>query len=427
MKRMYKSILTAILAISGGCVWAQSATWSLDSCISYARSNNIQIQKSLLTVEQAKESLKEAKAALFPSLTFAATQSYTFNNDADNNYNGNYALNAGVTLFNGGKNRKNIQQQQYLTESDRYNYLYTANNIELSIIKAYYQILYAHESVITNREVVNTSKKQLERSAELFNIGRISKVELAQIQSQYKSDEYQLVLSENTEAQNLLSLRQLLQLAIDAPFGIELNTTTALTPIPDKNEVIQIALGTLPELKAAAADIRIAELTQKMAQAEYWPTVNLNASASTGHNSIADYSAGKQMNKNLGEYIGVSVSLPIFDNRSRKTKVNKARIAIKESELTYDNTLLDISNTISQLHLDAVSASARYDAAQASLASAFESYSLVEEKYNLGMQNTVDLLVEKNNYLNALQEQLQAKYSALLDLRLLEFYMNQKN
>lgn len=427
MTRKYKSILATVLLISAHLANAQETHWSLDSCIFYARNNNIEIQKSQLSIEESQESLKEAKASLFPSLTFSASQSYTFNHDVANNYNGNYGLNAGMTLYNGGKNLKNIKQQQYQIESNQYNFLYTANSIELAIIKAYYQTLYACESVLTNLEIVQTSKKQLERSEELFRIGKISKVELAQIQSQYKSDQYQLVLSQNTADQNLLSLKQLLQLNTDTPFRIAIPTIDRPGIIPDKNEVIQIALGTLPELKAASSNIQIAQLNQEMAKSEYLPSVALNASASTGHNSNSAYGIGSQLNNNLGEYIGVSVSLPISDNRSRKTKVNKAKIALKNSQLTYENTRLDISNTIAQLHLDAVSAMARYEAAEASLSSASESYSLVEQKFNLGMQNTVDLLVEKNNYLSALQEQIQSKYTTLLDLRLLEFYMNQKN
>jgi outer membrane protein len=425
MKIKYTSVLIALLAVGSQSISAQEHVWSLDSCITYARANNIQVQKSELQTQQAEESLKEAKAALFPSLTASTSQGGSFSHTGDNAYNASYGLNAGMTLFNGGKNVQNIRRQRLTLESQQYEHLYTANSIELSIIKAYYQIMYARESVLTNREVVATSEQQLERTKELFKVGRISKVELAQMESQYQSDLYQLVLAENTEAQNILNLTQLLQLPVDAEFAIE-PAGKDVTPgiVPDKNEVIQIALSTLPELKAAQTNIKGAELDVKMAKAEYWPTVSLNASASTSNSSTGLQSTGKQLNNNLGEYVGVNVSIPIFDNRSRKTKVNKANLSLKDSELTYDNTVLDITNTIAQLHLDAVSASARYQAAQASLASAKESYSLVEEKYNLGMQTPVDLLVEKDSYLSALQEQLQSKYTALLDLRLLEFYMN---
>ena len=126
-----------------------------------------------------------------------------------------------------------------------------------------------------------------------------------------------------------------------------------------------------------------------------------------------------------GEAVSVTVSVPIFNNRQTKSKVEKSRVNILRNELTLENSQLEISNTIASIHLDAISSQSRYDAAMAQTDAAQESYDLVAEKYDLGMLNAVDLLVEKNNLLNAKQEKIQSKYNSLLCLRLLQFYMNQ--
>ena len=333
-----------------------------------------------------------------------------------------------MTLYNGGRNLKNIRQQKLSIESNQFNYLATANTVEIAIIKAYYQVLYAHESVLTNEEILNTSLKQLERSRELYEVGRISRVELSQIESQYKSDAYQLVLAQTTESENVLNLKQLLQLNDAEPFTVyipEIGREETLALVPDKNEVIQLALATLPELKSAATEIRIARLDEEIAKAERLPSVVLNGSVGTGYTTIADAGWGKQMKNSLGEAVGVTVSVPIFNNRQTKSKVEKSRVNILRNELTLENSQLEISNTIASIHLDAISSQSRYDAAMAQTDAAQESYDLVAEKYDLGMLNAVDLLVEKNNLLNAKQEKIQSKYNSLLCLRLLQFYMNQ--
>lgn len=402
--------------------------WNLEECISYARTNNLTVLRSALLVDESTVSLKEAKAALFPSLTFSSSQNVSFEKNAEETaiYTGAYNLQANMTLYNGGRNLKNIAKQKLNIESSRFNYLATANSVEESIIKAYYQILYSHESVLTNREIVNTSLQQLERSRELSRIGKISKVELSQIESQYTTDKYQLVVAQTAEQENLLSLKQLLQLDVAAPFQVRIPVITeeqTTAPVPDCAEVLQIALATLPELQAANRDIQMARLDEQMAKGERLPAVSLQGAVGTGHNSISSYNWGGQLKNGLNEHIGVTVSVPIFDNRQIKSKIEKARISMLDSELSLMNKQTEISNTIASLHLDAVSSQDRLSAAVAQLQAAADSYELVREKYNLGMLNAVDLLVEKNNYLNATQELIQARYTLLLDLRLLNFYM----
>ncbi|MDO5570408.1 MAG: TolC family protein [Bacteroidales bacterium] len=405
-------------------------SWSLDSCISYARNNNIQVLKSALSTEEAKVNLKEAKAALFPSLTFSSSQNVSFQKDAEKSviYNGSYTLDANVTLFNGGANINTIKKQGLSVDASNYNYLATSNDIELSIIKAYYQILYAHESVTTNKEIVNSSLKQLERSKALLDAGTINKVEYAQVESQYISDKYQLVVAQTSEEDALLSLKKLLEIDTSSAFAINLEEAGLSELdiiIPDKADVENIALTTLPEIKAAQTDIKISKLSESIAKAERYPTLSLGGSIGTGHSSALSTNFGNQLSNGLSEVLSLRISVPILNNRSTKSKIERAQIASLNAELSLENTQKEISNAIATIHLDAISAQSRYDAASAKVKAAQESYNLISEKFQLGMQNAVDILVEKNTLLSAIQEKLQAKYTALLDLKLLNFYQTQ--
>lgn len=405
-----------------------SLAWNLDDCLVYAAENNISILRSGLQFDESEINLKEAKASLFPSLTFNTNQNVNFDNEADDHtvYSGTYNLTAGMTIYNGGRRLNTIEQSKISREYALWNFLTTSNNIKIQIIRQYYQLLYTHESVLTNEQIVITSVKELERSTELFRSGMISKVDLAQVESQYKKDNYQLVMAKTSEAEALLALKQLLQLSNESDFEVDYvsDNMTDLPLVPVLTEVLDNALMNMPEIKGATAQIKISQLERKIAAGEWIPTISLNASVTTGHNTISPDNFGKQIGKGFNENVGVTLSVPLYNNRQTKSKVERAKVSILDAELNYENVILEVSNTITTIHLDAISAQSQYDAALAQLAAAEESYDLVQQKFNLGMLNAVDLLVEKNSLLNAIQDKIQAKYSALLDIRLLEFYNN---
>lgn len=132
------------------------------------------------------------------------------------------------------------------------------------------------------------------------------------------------------------------------------------------------------------------------------------------------------MKQNWNNSLGITISIPIFNNRQTKSAVEKAKIQKMTSELSLLDEQKNLYKTIEGLWLDANSAQQQYIAAQEKLKSTQTSYELLQEQFNLGMKNTVELLTEKNNMLSAQQETLQAKYMALLNAQLLRFYEGQE-
>ena len=122
----------------------------------------------------------------------------------------------------------------------------------------------------------------------------------------------------------------------------------------------------------------------------------------------------------------VGVSVPIFSNRQTKNAVQKAKLQRLSSQLDLQDQQKTLYKTIEDIWLDANSAQQQYVAAAWRVESTRTSYELLQEQFRLGMKNTVDLLTEKNNYLAAQQEMLQAKYMALLSVQLLRFYQGEE-
>ena len=421
-------------------------TWSLEACLQYAYQQNIDLKKSRLTLESSQIDTKNAKAKLFPSLSAGVSYQYnntpfqeTNSNDLDNyiitgnsgsdknQISGSYNLRGSLTLFNGGKLLNQIKSNKIAEEMQNATLEETFDNIESAIVTGYLQILYAQESVRINENTVEVSKAQCERGEKLKNAGTLSESDYAQLVSQYSSDKYQLVVSQNTLDQNILTLKQLLELGIDESIDIltpDLDDTDVLTPIATQNEIYQTALLCLPSIKYNELNISAAKLDIKSAQAGYYPSLALSAGVSTGHLSTSEGRTGSQMKNKLSESIGLSLSIPIYSNRDTRSAVSKARIAATTAELDLLNAKKTLLSDIENLCLEVKAAQEQYVSAQEQVVAAQASYDLIQEKFNRGMANTLELLTEKNNLLSAQQQVLQAKYMAILNRLLLNIYQN---
>jgi len=296
------------------------------------------------------------------------------------------------------------------------------------VARAYLQILYANETLKTNRQTLESSESQLSRTKGLHEAGSVSLSDLSQMEAQYSSDLYRVVQSENDLALAKLQLKQLLELDPEEDFEVvfpELDEKNVLLPLPGLEDVYREALRVRPEIKSQQMSVESSFLGEKIARGGYFPSVSLSASVTTNHDSKSSDSYFSQMDDRLVENVGVNISIPITNRKQVRTNVSKARLQTEQARLDERNVRKELLQTVESLHQDVVAAQSRYQAAVQRVKSTYESYRLVENEYKAGLKNVVDLLVEKNNYLSALQEQIQAKYQAVLAYKLLNFYRNE--
>lgn len=445
MKQRTLCFITILAAASG--LYAQEASkqWSLQDCINYALEKNIKLQQDKIALEESDVDVKTAKASLFPSLSFntghnvinrpyqqnSSTVSGTeiISSDNKTTYNGNYSLSAQWTLWNGGRRLNNIKQQKTARDIASLSVTETENMLQEEITKLFVQILYADESVKINKSTLETSEANFKRGEELFKEGSISKADLAQLESQVGNDKYQLVTSESTLRNYKLQLKQLLELDGTDEMTLALPTLSdeqVMKVLPSQADVYQTALTTRPEIQSGQLSIDNAKLSIKTAKAGYMPTISLSASSSSTTNSASTNNWAQQMKYGWNNMIGVSLSIPIFDNRQNKSNVQKAKLQYSNSQLNLATKQKELYSTVETLWFDALNAQQQYAAADTKLKSSQTSYDMVSEQFTLGMKNTVELLTEKNNLQSAQQQRLQAKYMAVLDRALLDFYAGNK-
>ena len=423
----------------------QPVQWTLQDCIDYALEQNITLRKNRINAESSAIDVKTAKAALFPSLSFSTSQnvvnrpyqesssfisgSEVLRSSSKTSYNGNYGLNAQWTVYNGNKRLKTIKQEKLNNRVAELEVATSENSMEESITQTYIQILYAAESVKVNENILAVSEAQRDRGRELLSAGSISKADQAQLEAQVSTDRYQLVTAQATLQDYKLQLKQLLELDGEEEMNLYLPTlddSKVLSPLPSKADVYHSALALRPEIESSKLNVQSSELGINIARAGYMPSISLSAGIGTNNTSGSDFTFAQQVKNGWNNSLGLSVSVPIFNNRQTKSAVQKAKLQHKTSMLDLLDEQKTLYKTIEGLWLDANSAQQRFAAAQEKLRSTSISYELISEQFNLGMKNTVELLTEKNNLLSAQQEMLQSKYMAILNTQLLKFYEGEK-
>jgi len=256
-------------------------------------------------------------------------------------------------------------------------------------------------------------------------IGKMSQADLAQLTAQRAQDEFNIVQAESNVKNYKRQLKELLQITSDEAFDIEIPNTTdemALVAVPAMNGVYAAALENRPEFKTIQNQLAQNDLTIKIAKAGKLPTISANGGISTSNTSMNSTSLGKQLKTNFSVGGGVGVSIPLFENRTTKTQVNKALIERESIQLDLKNQQTQLYSTIENYWLQATTNQSQFKAAKVSSESAQTSYNLLSEQFKLGLKNIVELRTGKDNLLKAKQNELQAKYLAILNINMLKFY-----
>ena len=441
MKNNIKTLVAAAIMMAAP-IYANAKQWSLKECIDYALENNISLQKTRLQKESAIEDIKQSTSALLPSLSFSSSQNVTYRPWPESNratvangyvetsvdkvyYNGSYGLNANWTVWNGNRNYNQIKLNKITAQKAELDSAYTANSIQEQIAQLYVQILYSHEAVNVCKKTLEVSTLNENRGKEFVSVGKMSKSDLAQLTSQRAKDEYSVVEAEGNLRNFKRQLKQLLQITNDEEFDVTIPNTSdemALQTIPAMNSVYASALNTRPEIKNAQIGIESSDLSIKMAKAQRMPTIGLSASAMTNTTSMSDNEWGRQLKNNFDVAGGLTLSVPIFDNRQTKTAIRKAKIQKQEYQLDLLDKQTTLYSTIENYWTQANTNQSMYKAAKESTKSAQVSYDLLSEQFRLGLKNTVELMTGMSNLLNAQQNELQSKYLTILNISMLNFY-----
>lgn len=406
---------------------ADTLRWNYADCVAHAREHNIELKQTRLAGESAEYSLEAARARWTPTLDFATTHSLTnspWGEGDKNSYGSSYGLNASWTLYDGGERAATIKREKAGVESAGLNTLAAMRNIDTEILSIYINLLYSREAIAVNRSLAEVSRAQEERGKTLMESGRLALPDYARLQAQAEADRYNVVSAEASYATQRMQLKRVLELGLNTVIEIEpveFADTDVTDPLPDIDESFRMALDEDAALRAAKVRSQMAELDVAVARASGLPSISLQAGVGSGYYTDRTGGWSNQMKRGLNEQIGVTLAVPIFNQKSTKTAVAKAKVTQIDSQLEADSREDEISQTLEGWYIDMESARSRYEAGLSQLEAASLSSELLNRKFEVGYVEITELLQAHSTLASARHELLQAKYMAVLARKMVQY------
>lgn len=430
-----RNLFFLILAFTVTSVEGQKK-WTLQECVEYASSNNLQVKSSALTKKVQDYTLESSRKEKLPSVSASVSNNANFGQSQDvfgnslrnDNFNNSFDVGATMVLYNNGVIEKTIRKNEYEVEASLYDVEKTKNDIALQVAQQYLNVL-------LNREVEKINKSAYENAVKVYNrakitteVGTTAQTVLAEAEAA-KAREYQNLKSAEVNTKtSLFSLAMLLQLENYKDFDI-----VSPENIPDPTEalyttenVISKAYEQQPQIKAAESRIKSAEAQTEVTKTQYLPTISATLGVGTYFFDALNYGTDsaffQQYKDNFGQQIGLSASIPIFNKGITKLQVEQSKV---NEDIAKNNLALqkqDVLQSVQQAEYSAENYFEVYKAAVEAEKSSQLALDFAEKSYEAGKSTIYDVNSARNNYANAQGTTAQAKYNYIFQLKLLEFY-----
>ncbi len=443
--------------------------WTLAECIEYAEHNNIQLRIQELGIKMQEESVLQSQMSFLPNLSANASGSYNWGKTIDRFTNQfadtrvssvNLYLQSSMTLFNGFYLLNNVKKQNLELLAQRQEMEAALNMKSLEITTAFLQILYGKENLSVVRQQVSLSEMQVTRTQQLIDAGVLAEGDLFNMKSQLASDISKKVQAENDLELAYLNLKQLMDLPADTLFDIEapeINIADKTAELLAASTVYNFAVQNQPEIRSAETRYELSLRNLALSRSRYYPTLTISGGVGTGFSGANkvidgtpvftglfpngditasgdtvltpafDYNTmtkpfSDQMDENLNYSAGLYLSIPIFNNYQTKSQINISKLNVQQAELQLDKAKQDLRKTIEQAYADARAAFNSYQAAFLNVKALEESFNYSSKKYDAGLINSFDLNNARILHENALNNLINAKYSYIFRIKVLDFY-----
>ena len=437
MKKTLFLVMLAVLVSLDGL--AQSKAWGLRECCEYAVEHNIGIKQQQNQCRQQEIQLSTAKNSRLPDLSGSVSQNFSFGRGLtmDNTYTNkntsstSLQLGASMPLFTGFEIPNQIKLNQLNLEAATADLEKAKNDIRMQVAQAYVQILYDMEMADVAHRQIEIDSAQVARLQAFVDNGKASGVELSQQKATLANSKLTATQADNNMRLAVLTLTQLLELdtpegfAVVRPSSEELENLVSPEHLVTPDEIYAEALGIKPEILSQQLKLKGAAHSIKIAQAGYYPTLSLSGGLGTNYYTTSGLKSdglGKQLENNFSQYIGLNLSVPIFNRFSTRNRIRSARVDQANQQLQLDNTKKTLYKEIQQVYYNALNAQIKTQSSAEAVKSSKDAFELVQAKYENGKATITEFNEAKNNYMKSESDLVQARYENLYQQALLEFY-----
>ena len=432
-------ILVVLVMLARLDTLAQDKQWSLRECCDYAVEHNIGIKQQQNQCRQQEIQLSTAKNARLPEVSGSVGQNFSFGRGLtmDNTYTNtntsstSLQLGASVPLFTGFEIPNQIKLNKLNLEAATADLEKAKNDIRMEVAKAFVQILYDMEIADVAHRQIAIDSAQVARLQAFVENGKASGAELSQQKATLASSKLTATQADNNLRMAILTLTQLLELPSPEGFSVvrpSLENLAYLVNLDNQVSPDQIyaeAIGVKPEILAQQLKLKGTAHSIKIAQAGNYPTLSLSGGLGTNYYTTSGFksdSFGKQLENNFSQYIGLNLSVPIFNRFSTRNRIRSARVDQETQQLQLDNTKKTLYKEIQQVYYNALNAQTKTQSSAEAVNSSKDAFELVQAKYENGKATITEFNEAKNNYMKSESDLVQARYENLYQHALLEFY-----
>jgi outer membrane protein len=434
-------IILSLLFIS---IWSgvkgQAKKWTLEDCISYAVTNNINLKRQQLLTETSEANLLKSRMDFLPSLNFGSNAQLGFGRSIDpvtnlitfkQNISNAYALRTNLNLFNGFTTFNTNAANRFMYKAGLESELIARNTLIIQILGQYYQVLYARGIEEASKMQLELSEKQYFRITRMVETGKEALSRQYEIESRLADDKLSYTVAHNNTSEAVTTLKQMLQLGPQAEFDImtpDLNNIY-ITDINLKvDSIYGIASETLPRLKAIEYEFEANRKQLSAAKGYLAPSITVGGTVYTGfykvigENEAEQLSFTSQLKNNNSQAIYFSLDIPIFNNYSVGRNIKTAKIRKNDTELKLELEKNNLYTEIENACLDYSRGKDEFLAAQASLDFNNKSFASVEKKFETGLVDVTDYSAAKTNLFRAEAEALRTKLQMMIRKLTISFY-----
>lgn len=461
------SLITTANAQKKDSIASLGQEWTLEQCINYAWGHNLQVKQADLNRKIAKNNYNASKANLLPTLNGQASNTYDYGRTIDQFTNtfanaeilsDNFFLSANFTIFGGLQNLNSIKQNETAYEASGYDLQANKNTLALNIASGYLQVLLDQELFQEAKDQQEVTAQQVEKTKKMVDAGSLAKGNLFDVQAQEANDEVNVVNSENQLTIAMLSLAQLLDIDSVQLFKIS-RPEISIPDNPALNQpdlIYSEALTNQPDIKSAELKWESATKARMVAAGALYPklifattigtgystgddaivpgevvqtpeTITIGSSTETIYFPTQEYSyqllpLKTQLNENFNKTIGFQLNIPILNGLRSNIGFKNAKLNELNAYYTYETTELNLRKNVQQAYADAVGALKKYHATQKSAESFKEAYNYTRAKFDAGVSTSLDYNTAKTNLAKAESDMLQAKYTYVFKLKVLDYY-----
>ena len=432
----YYVFLVSVLSLCSVNLYAQEKI-TLKRATELVVENNLQVKQAEFSEAISDENLRQSKYSIFPTLNANTGLNFNFGRSIDlqtnqfvnqsiTSNNGNVSSN--TPLFAGFQRMNTISQNKLQLESDKSNTQKVKNDLVLAVVTNYLTILNSQDLLTASRQQLDISMQQLDIEQKFYDVGNRTLADLSQSKAQVATAELNVTNAQNQVDLAFLNLAQLLERDPSIAFEVE-------KPSIDNIATVNTAYSAAEVYKSASLnfpDIKLAELRKLVLQKEidiargtYLPSLNLQTGFGTrfSNGSFRNLSYLTQIKDNFNQFIGFGLNIPVFNGFSARSAVRRAKINFNNGEVNEQLTKNNLNKVINQAVYDLRAAEKRYSSAQTAFESSREAFNVIEQRYGVGLVNSLDFNQAQTNLNKAQFDQIQARYDLIFRSKVIDYYL----